>query len=181
MNSSPTYNMLIVICGLVIFGRFTCIFYMIRQTRTLFKILEVSFQNSSSFLLIFVYICIWFGMANQLPFMGAYEIYLFEQIMTVFADSMGGLYHPSEGPMEEFASRMPGWFIFVTLQLIVGLVALNTLIALMGDSFDHVQSNNDMYDLRTKVELLLELNDIYFWNKVKKAEKWAYLVIVQYV
>ena len=54
---------------------------------------------------------------------------------------MGGLYHPEEGPMEEVWERFPGWVIFISLQLFTGLIALNQLIAIMGDSFDYVQSN----------------------------------------
>ena len=72
MNSSPAFNMLIVTNGLVIFGRFTQVFYMIRQTRTLFKILEVSFQDSRPFILIYCYICLTFAISSMVPNLGEY-------------------------------------------------------------------------------------------------------------
>ena len=79
--------------------------------------------------------------------------------------------------MEEAWERMPAWLNFVNLQLVTGIVALNTLIAIMGDSFDDVYSNYDKFDCKTKVELLLELNDIYFWNR-SQAGKWMYMFVI---
>ena len=38
-----------------------------------------------------------------------------------------------------------------------------------------------MFDCRTRVQLLINLNDIYFWNRVEKAGQKVYLVVVQYV
>ena len=38
-----------------------------------------------------------------------------------------------------------------------------------------------MFDSRTKVQLLLKLNDIYFWNKIEGAGKWMYIFVIQYV
>jgi len=115
MNSIPAYNMLIVIFGLVVLGRFSQVFYMNKQTRTLFKILEVSFIQSTYFISIYLYICFSFALTSMVTNLGAYEIYLPEQMLRVFADSMGGLYHPDEGPMEKFGDRAPDWFNFVFL------------------------------------------------------------------
>ena len=112
--------------------------------------------------------------------MGAYEFYLGEKILIVFADSIGGVF-PDPGPMEEIRERIPEYLIATTLAITVTLIALNTLIAIMGDSFDFVYSNFVTFDYRIRVQLLLNLNEIYFWNRVEKAGQKVYLVVVQYV
>ena len=112
--------------------------------------------------------------------MGAYEFYLGERFLIVFADSIGGVF-PDPGPMETIRERLPEYLIAIILVIAVTLIALNTLIAIMGDSFDFVLSNFVMFDCRTRVQLLLNLNEIYFWNRVEKAGQKVYLVVVQYV
>jgi hypothetical protein len=45
--------------------------------------------------------------------------------------------------------------------LVITIIAMNTLIALIADSYDKVQNNSQKYDFLKKLELLLELNYIY--------------------
>ena len=51
---------------------------------------------------------------------------------------------------------------------VTNLLVLNTLIAILGDSYDNVMSEKATYDMKQKIQLLLELNVIYFFNKNKE-------------
>ena len=69
---------------------------------------------------------------------------------------------------------------------------MNSLIAKMGDSFDKVMNNLDKYDMITKIDMLLQLNDIFFWKRLEtfkwlnlskyaKAKNMKFFHIIQYV
>jgi hypothetical protein len=59
------------------------------------------------------------------------------------------------------------------------MIGLNTLIAILGDSFDNVMAEKHLYDMREKVVLLKELNDFYCYNKQK--EDLCFMHIIRYV
>ena len=53
----------------------------------------------------------------------------------VFSDTLGGFETPGVGP-----NRKDGaWLIFIAQHLITGIVMLNTLIAVLGDSYNTVK------------------------------------------
>lgn len=60
---------------------------------------------------------------------------------------------------------------------------LNTLIAILGDSYDNVMNQADAYDMRQKVELLIELNDFMkimnFKEKTARVKK--YIILIRYL
>ena len=94
---------------------------------------------------------------------------------------MGGLYHP-DVLSTDFIQRIPGWVISLFLQLFTGLLAVNTLIAVMGDSYDKVKNDYHKYDIQTKISLLQDLNDVYYKNRLEGApKKMVYLHNIQYL
>ena len=52
------------------------------------------------------------------------------------------------------------------------IISLNLLIAIMGDSYDEVQSKAKIADVREKLELIKEVGKFIFWNK---KDDWRYI------
>ena len=63
--------------------------------------------------------------------------------------------------------------------MITNVVALNTLIAIIGDSYERVQNDRESYDALQRVELLDELNDFYMLFK-RAERRLVYLNVVSY-
>ena len=62
----------------------------------------------------------------------------------------------------------PGkWAVFIIMHFIITIVVLNTLIAILGDSFDQVKTDQTSYDTREIISLLLELNYFAVCNRSK--------------
>ena len=60
-----------------------------------------------------------------------------------FSDILGGFDAPGTGP-----DYKPGkWEVFFISQIYIAVIALNCLIAILGDSFDKVQSDAKSYDM----------------------------------
>ena len=52
------------------------------------------------------------------------------------ADALGGFDSPGVGEDKVVTQ----WFVFINLQVITSIVVLNTLIAILGDSYDNVMN-----------------------------------------
>jgi hypothetical protein len=64
MSGSPGFQVLIAVWGLVVMTRFTDMFYLFYETRTLYMILVESFRDSATFLIIFLYNCFEFAIVS---------------------------------------------------------------------------------------------------------------------
>jgi len=71
------------------------------------------------------------------------------------------------------------WFNFMLLQLITSIIALNTLIAIIADSYDAVTNDSPKYDAVLKIDMLRQLCDLCFWNRSNN--EMVNLIIVQYL
>ena len=68
--------------------------------------------------------------------------------------------------------RFAQWIIFFQFLLIANIVAFNSLIAIIADTFDKIQSESAYYDAVQKFALLNELNNIYmFKNRIYATEE----------
>lgn len=103
---------------------------------------------------------------------GDMEANLIEHTFLVFADALGGFDLPSTGK----DSKTGAWPLFIIFMFITNLIALNTLIAILSDKFDEVMAEKDLYDMREKIILLLELNDLFHFNKDKKDMKFIHFI-----
>ena len=65
------------------------------------------------------------------------------------------------------------------LQIITNIIVLNTLIAILGNSYDIVMNEQNAYDMRLKIDLLLELNEILM-RKANESLAEQYIIIVRY-
>jgi HJR/Mrr/RecB family endonuclease len=116
-----------------------------------------------------------FGLARQLMQIGDMEATFFEHTALVFADALGGFDAPATGK----DAKTGAWVLFMIFMFITNLIALNTLIAILGDKFEEVMAEKHLYDMREKIVLLTELNDFYYFNKDKK--DMIYIHIIRYV
>ena len=106
------------------------------------------------------------------------KVTFLEQQGLVLVDALGGFDSPEVGEDKVVAQ----WFIFIQLQVITSIVVLNTLIAILGDSYDNVMNQADAYDMRQKVELLIELNDFMKMinNKKKATQVKKFIILIRY-
>lgn len=57
------------------------------------------------------------------------------------------------------------WLAFVIASLFIPLVLFNLLIAIMGDTYDRVQTNAKCVDLQQQAELVLEIESLMYWKR----------------
>ena len=86
-----------------------------------------------------------FGVSSKLMELGSSDLGLIEKSLIVFTHALGGSGFPEndDSVLEEtfnqnFGKRLPIWFNFLMLQTLSSIIALNTLIAIIGDSYDSV-------------------------------------------
>lgn len=65
------------------------------------------------------------------------------------------------------------------LQIVTNIVVLNTLIAIIADSFEKVQNEKISYDALQKVTLLEELNELYM-TFGEPDDEFVNLHVIQY-
>jgi hypothetical protein len=106
---------------------------------------------------------------------GEQDANILEHAGLSFSSAMGGYETPGTGSFST-----PGEFIlFIMLMFYANLIALNTLIAILGDSYDNVRAEESLYDMKEKTVLLKELSDFYVWNRNKV--DMCFLHIIRYV
>ena len=81
-----------------------------------------------------------FAFILQMMQRGEQEYAIVEQTFVAFQDALGDMSSaPSKEDMPGFYEmRIAHWISFFLLQCITNIVALNTLIAIIGDTFDKV-------------------------------------------
>lgn len=72
---------------------------------------------------------------------------------------------------DEF-SDLSDWIWFFVVSFVNPLILLNMLIALMADTYDKVQENQDITDLREMATVILECEALMFWKKNCKGKRY---------
>lgn len=62
-------------------------------------------------------------------------------IMTVFMESLGNFNLPTVENFPNYDVRMAYWFQFLLLVIITNLIVTNSLIAIIGDSYEKVMAD----------------------------------------
>ena len=82
---------------------------------------------------------------------------------------MGGFSAPDKDTIIDLGKRYVFWMLFTMLLIASNIIGFNTLIAIIGDTFERVQVERGFYDAIQKFKLLKELNDYYlFFNRNKE-------------
>lgn len=79
----------------------------------------------------------------------------------VFQDALGGFEAPQKSEITNTGKRYAIWSVFSMIQIAVNIVSMNSLIAILGDSFEKVQLDKNYYEAHQKFGLLKELNQNY--------------------
>ena len=107
------------------------------------------------------------------------DMMLIEYGLGVFLEALGDFERPSIENTPQPLIRFNVWIMFLLLQMITNVVALNTLIAIIGDSYERVQNDRESYDALQRIELLDELNDFYvLFNRAER--RLVFLNVVSY-
>lgn len=111
------------------------LFKLFDKTRMLLSIIFVSIEDVMSFTIITIYMLFSIGVVTNLIKYPDNENIVFTTA-NLFAYSMGAEFDaPPTGE-----NYIPGeWTVFVILKFIIDIVVFNTLIAILGDSFDQVK------------------------------------------
>ena len=77
---------------------------------------------------------------------------------------------------------MAFWSFFIIFLTVTNIIGINSLIAIIGDSYDKTQVDQAFYDAVQKFGLLDELNNIYFFFKkyLKLRPQFVYIHIIRY-
>ena len=96
---------------------------------------------------------------------------MLELILTVFKDSLGGFSAPEKDTIKDLGERFVYWVLLILLLIASAIIGFNSLIAIIGDSYERVQSEKAFFDAVQKFAILNELNDIYlFFNMFRTIE-----------
>ena len=128
------WSLTILLRGLDMFSVF-------KSVRRFYVILIESFKDSKPFLVLLAYIMLVFAFITSLLDLGNKDkTNVIEQGLIVFADTIGGYEAPDAEELEIGWVRSAHWVLFVLLALAANIIALNSLIAILGDSYEKVQS-----------------------------------------
>lgn len=77
---------------------------------------------------------------------------------------------------------MAQWVNFLLLLGITNIIGINSLIAIIGDSYEKVQSDRGFYESIYKFDLLSELNDFYLflYRNRRREANFVYVHIIRY-
>lgn len=131
-------NLINVLWIFTICIRATDLFSIMDQTRQLFSIVKVSVRDVVPFMIITIYILYVFGAIKQFQALinGDESMTLLEQTGTALSETLGGFDTPEVGDDKVVGA----WLIFIMLQIVTNIIVLNTLIAILGDTYDNVMT-----------------------------------------
>ena len=183
MTHSVLYQFLLIIWSLSAAIQAFGFFMLFKKYRNLYVLITESIKDSNEFMVILAYICMTFAFIGQLMVMGVinstHDLSLVEYSLGVFLEALGDFERPTVENTPQPYFRFNVWIMFLLLQMITNVVALNTLIAIIGDSYERVQNDRESYDALQRVELLDELNDFYMLFK-RAERRLVYLNVVSY-
>ena len=179
MRESGFYQFLMIIWPLAVTVKGFESFLLFKEFRSLYVLISESVKDAINFIVIQVYICFAIALVNSLMTIGLIDYTLVEQSMAVFLEALGDFERPTRDNIPVTFLRVNAWMIVLLLQLITNIVALNTLIAIIADSYERVQNDRESYDALQRVELLDELNDFYMlFNRAER--RLVFLNVVSY-
>ena len=132
-------------------------------TRYLVRLIMEVFMDIPSFLIILVVSGYMFAVIfySISPRAGDHSNWLFPELTT--------MYRMIYGDFNEVDNYGPvAWVFFIMATVLVPLVMMNLLIAIISDTFERVYSSKTASDYKEKTALILEVENLMFWNRNKK-------------
>lgn len=108
----------------------------------------------------------------------AMVFYISSEYSVSLADSFYHTYrlNYSDFDTDDYSSKQ--WFVFLTATFFNPLVLLNLLIAIMGDTYDRVQSGQEVADAKEISEMIIEAEAILFWKRSTVQKKYLQMCSV---
>ena len=138
MRESGFYQFLMIIWPLAVTVKGFESFLLFKEFRRLYVLISESVKDAINFIVIQFYICFAIALVNSLMTIGLIDYTLVEQSMAVFLEALGDFERPTKDSIPVTFLRVNAWMIVLLLQLITNIVALNTLIAIIADSYERV-------------------------------------------
>ena len=141
MAETGYYQFLMVLWPLAVTIKCFEFFLFFDGYRTLYVLIRESIKDSVEFIVILVFICLVFGMVKQLIELGSStgeSMAIIEQLLRVFLSALGDFTTPTKSDQPITLKRINSWIVLLLLQLVTNIVALNTLIAIIADSYERV-------------------------------------------
>ena len=93
-----------------------------------------------------------------------------------FVDSFKGAYELILGDFDTSNMSDLQWLIFFFGAIFNVIVTLNLLISIISESFDKISFTSKEAETRTRMELILEVEECMFWNRRKGIPTYLYLL-----
>lgn len=139
MRAKTKYLYMMIVWSLVVLLKSFDCFLLFTKVRSFYVILVESFKDSKPFLVIFGYICFIFALITSLLIIGVEgKTQLLELFMLAIIDSLGGFPVPEEEEIADDGKRSVSWVMLLLIILVLNIIGLNSLIAIIGDSYDRV-------------------------------------------
>jgi len=93
-----------------------------------------------------------------------------------FVDSFKGAYELILGDFDTSNMSDLQWLIFFFGAIFNVIMTLNLLISIISESFDKISFTSKEAETRTRMELILEVEECMFWNRQKGIPTYLYLL-----
>ena len=183
MRNNLKHQFMIILWALAVLLKGLDVCLLFSKIRSYYVILIESYKESKAFLAIVGYICTVFAIVSSFITIGDEDNFIMLELgFIVFQDSLGGFEAPDKDEISDNLERMARWVIFILFLIVTNIIGINSLIAIIGDSYERVQLDRAFYDASEKFGILNKLNEFYlFLNHNKKmAAKYVYIHIVRY-
>ena len=116
-------------------GMEICVLF--ERVRGFYIILIEAYKDSKAFLFIVGYICYVFALVYSLLTIGDEEkLKLQELVLISFQEAIGEFNAPTPTEIPDYGQRMAFWFFFILFLVMTNIIGVNSLIAIIGDSYD---------------------------------------------
>lgn len=140
------------------------------NTRYYVKLIFESLKSISSFLLIFIYSTLSFGLL-RVSLLGQFSV-TFENLWAVSFNLAVG--EPDSMNLKDFDMLYFTFFFAIIFNLIL---MLNMIISLLGDTFDEFQMMADIFNYKEMIDTILEME--YIVSIFRPKDEYSYLHICQ--
>lgn len=158
----------LIILTIVSWTRSIAYFRIFERTRYLIRMMLEIIHDIVPFLWILITATFAFAMV----------FYISAEYNTSLLDSFYHTYRLNFSDFETDNYGSKQWFVFLTATFINPLVLLNLLIAIMGDTYDRVQSGQEVADAKEISEMIIEAEAIMFWKRSTVHKKYLQMCSV---
>ena len=141
------------------------LFRLFYNTRYMISLLSQVLKSLTAFSCVLIYSTISFALLSKTVGDDESQHAFLHQISHVYALQIGAF----EVNDDWDALR---WIIFISATIIELIIMMNLLISLLGDTYSRVQESAEIEDLKQLIEIILEVENLFIWNKSKSGKQY---------